>query len=602
LISSPRASTVTVSEIKDDYFPKIQLMEMPKPGMSTEADDSELNAAKSRIKPVPEVPAPKNKQGGSLNPPYRLRNFEGNDYSGGVPDDNDIAVSNTGQIISVSNSTLNVYDSTGKLVKGISLATFSQSLGLSQAKYDPRVLYDPEADRFIAVCLNGMDHNSTWVVIGFSQTNDPAGTWNLYKISGNPLSDSTWSDYPIIALTNSELVLTLNALQDNKTWQQGFKQDYIWEIDKSAGYAGKSLNTRIHSDILYNGANIRYICPVQGGSKLTGPETWYLSDKSFSNSSDSIFLLKLSGNLYDTTSILTVNLLHSTTGNYGVAPDAHQPSTKTVTRTLQTNDARILDAFIENNTIQFVGNSLTAAGRAGVMHGIVTNVSSVPSVSVKILGDTLECGYPSIAYAGIHTGDDDAIIFVDHSADTTNPGHSAVFYKAGAYSNVKRIYNGKTFATISGKNERWGDYSGIQRKYNEAGKAWVAGFYGRIVGSGISTFPGNATRISEIQSPYLPVPVGIDNQAPVTTSDLSVYPVPNRNYKPLRISFTADKEQYYNFSIYDLQGRLVADLLNEKAEEGKNEFSFSTTPLKKGIYFLNISSGQETISRKFVVE
>jgi hypothetical protein len=601
LIETPRSGTVNVSDINVDYFPKIQLIEMPKPGMATEEDDAELAAAKLRVRPEQNSGQSQYKQSATLKSPFRLRCFEGNSYNGGVPDDNDIAVSNTGMVLSVMNSSLNAYDSTGKLIKSVSLDAFSQSLGLSQGKYDPRVLYDPEADRFIAVCLNGFDDKTSQVIIGFSQTNDPAGTWNLYKISGNPLGDTTWSDYPIIALTKNEMFLTLNALQDNKTWQLGFKQDLIWQIDKSSGYNGQNLLTKVHSGIKYNGADVRYICPVQGGSGLTGPECYFISDKSFSNKCDSIFLLKISGTIADSTSKLSISLMHSKAGTYGVAPNAHQPSTVKVIRTLQTNDARILDAFIENNTIQFVGNSVTAAGKAGAMHGIITNVTGTPSVSIHILGDTLEYGYPSIAYAGLNKGDDDALIVVDHSADTTFPGNSAIFYRAGSYSNGKRLFNGTSFATLTSKDERWGDYSGAQRRYNAPGKAWVAAFYGRIVGSGFNAGPGNATRISEIQSPLLPDPAGIENEHGII-SGINVFPVPANSYRPLNIDFTAEQEQYYSFVIYDMQGREIARLLNEKVLPGKNRFIFSTGTLNKGAYLLKISSGVSSESRKFMVE
>ena len=99
----PRAGIVKVQDIKNDYFPKLQYIEMPKPGMSTEEDDSELNAAKARVHPIPGAPQPQNKQGGTLMTPNELRNFEGNSFDGGVPNDNNIAVSNAGKIVSARN-------------------------------------------------------------------------------------------------------------------------------------------------------------------------------------------------------------------------------------------------------------------------------------------------------------------------------------------------------------------------------------------------------------------------------------------------------------------------------------------------------------------
>ena len=601
IIVTPRQATVNLMQIKDDYFPKLQYMEMPRPGIVTEEDNAEMQAAKARIHPDPDATLPEYKQGSTLKSPVRVRDFEGNGYDGGVPDDNHIAISDSGRIVSVMNSSLNIYDTMGNVVKTVSLDAFSQSLGLTEGKYDPKVLYDPDMDRFIAVCLAGQDDQHTFAIIAFSQTNNPTGKWNLYKINGNPFKDTTWSDFPIIAVGKNELFLTLNAVQDNKTWQAGFRQSYIWQIDKTSGYKGDSLLTKLHSGIAYNGVNIRNICPVKGGSDLVGPQTYFISDKDFSNKTDSIFLLNISSTLSDPNSKLSISLLHSISGIYGIAPDAFQPTSTKVVRKLQTNDARVLDAFIENNTIQFVGNSVTAAGKAGAMHGIITNVSSSPSVTLHILGDTLEYGYPSIAYAGIKAGDDDALILVDHTSDTTYPGNSAIFYKSGSYSSAKRLFNGKTFTDISAPVERWGDYSEVQRKYNQPGKAWAAGYYGRIVGSGLNKLPGNATRISEIQSPFLPLPLGI-NPVQATINNMSVYPDPATVYTPLSVTFNNELEQYYSFRIYDMQGKIVADLLDDKVKEGKNMFTFSTYPLKPGVYTLSIKSDKEVVSKKFVVE
>jgi hypothetical protein len=235
------------------------------------------------------------------------------------------------------------------------------------------------------------------------------------------------------------------------------------------------------------------------------------------------------------------------------------------------------------------------------MHGIISNVSSAPSVSIDILGDTLEFGYPSLCYAGLSAGDDDAFIVVDHTSDTTNPGNSVIFYKNGAYSASKRLYSGNSIVNVLDSiADRWGDYSGVQRRYNEPGKAWAAAFYGSLIGTPPTTTHGEGARISEIQSPLLPHSA----IAPIKSgiSGVEMYPVPTSSYKPVNVIFTSPQDGYYDFRIYDIGGKLVTCLLREKVEEGKNRFTFSTSPLKPGIYMLSISSGQSAFTQKFVVE
>jgi hypothetical protein len=57
--------------------------------------------------------------------------------------------------------------------------------------------------------------------------------------------DSTWSDYPIIALSGSDLFLTFNQVRDNVSWTVGFKQSVIWQIDKTKGLRRRL--TRVHA-------------------------------------------------------------------------------------------------------------------------------------------------------------------------------------------------------------------------------------------------------------------------------------------------------------------------------------------------------------------
>jgi hypothetical protein len=46
---------------------------------------------------------------------------------------------------------------------------------------------------------------------------------------------------------------------------------------------------------------------------------------------------------------------------------------------------------------------------------------------------------------------------------------------------------------------------------------------------------------------------------------------------------------------------MVKVLLREKVKAGKNNFSFSTSPLSNGIYFLKVtSSNKEILTQKFI--
>src|SRR6185436_1112728 len=171
----------------------------------------------------------------------------------------------------------------------------------------PKAIYDPVADRFILVFLNGSTTTTSRIVICFSASNNPTGTWYFYTLNGNPNNDTTWSDYPAVSLTDSELFITVNSIIPNQPWQTGFAQTLAWQIDKQAGYNGDStMTSELWTNIKYNGTMIRYLCPVNGGSKPYGPHMYFLSNRNFGIQNDSIWLIEITGSKNDTNTKVTV--------------------------------------------------------------------------------------------------------------------------------------------------------------------------------------------------------------------------------------------------------------------------------------------------------
>ncbi|HRZ49628.1 MAG TPA: hypothetical protein P5338_09570, partial [Bacteroidales bacterium] len=109
--------------------------------------------------------------------PVVHRNFQGNAYSGSAPNDNTLAVSNGGQLISAINTNICFYDlSLDSLMKVVTLNKFASTLaGISTHQYDPKLLYDPDQDRFILVFLAGSSADAskkTNIIVAFSKTSD----------------------------------------------------------------------------------------------------------------------------------------------------------------------------------------------------------------------------------------------------------------------------------------------------------------------------------------------------------------------------------------------------------------------------------------------
>ncbi len=566
-----RLSSVNISKISVDW--EVQLNNLGSPFVAN-------NIYKSYLQNIKEETAKKYPRKTSFNGQFKnyeitssadtpvvVSEFEGNLFTinDGVPNDNTLAISNDGILVSAVNSNIYMFDiNNDTLLKKISLSGFSDTLGTFSHQYDPKLIYDPSENRFIIVYLAGFTDSTSNIVVGFSQTGDPTGFWNMYLLSGNPLNDTSWTDYPSVAISNCELFITVNLLKnmgDTGIWQNSFKQTIIWQIDKHNGYSGDSINTRLWENINYNGNPLRNLAPIQGGDNLYGPDMYLLSDKNFDISNDTIFIVHISDSLYNNP-ILTVTPVISDK-HYGMPPDARQSIQylpyDTIYNVLATNDARILGGFYQNGKIQFVANSIDhSTGYPAVYHGII-DMSDI-TVNANIISDTaLDFGYPNISYSGINS--DQAIITFNHTSPTVKPGFSGIYYNGNdEYSQRITIKEGSSYVNmLSGTYERWGDYTGSQRRVSEdTVRIWVSGFFGRKV----SVYYTSGTWIAELQNPA--------DEAINITKQLKVITYPNPADDIVNFKFELPKNAVIEISVFDTRGKLVKTLFNSEAKPPPN--------------------------------
>lgn len=499
--------------------------------------------------------------------------FQGNGFNNGTPADNEVAIGNDGKLISVQNSTVFRYNTTTGTGMGTqSLTLFFSSLGVTANKYDPKVLYDPQSNRYILVCLAGSVSSNSHILVGFSNSDSINGTWNLYEFPGNPFNDTLWTDYPMIAVNNNELFITVNLLHDNQPWQTGFEETIIWQVNKWDGYNGDSLRTELHSGINTNGRPIRNLCPVEAGG-LPGPTNgmYFLSDRNLDASNDTIFLVHISDTANSPAQVVTATMLESNISYFAPIP-ADQPGSGGF---LQTNDARILGAFMENNIIQFVCSTLdTATGNNGIYHGIIQSPAISPALTAYIYADTaLDYGYPNIAWTGYTNTDNSAMIMILHSGPTVNPGFSVLQVDgAGDFSPRLQVKAGLGAVSLITGDERWGDYTGIQRKYDQGGTCWVNGYYGLANGT-------HSTWVAEIGRS---ADVGISSEESIT--DHAVFPNPFEDN--INLTFSIAEHKFIRFAVYDMQGRLTEILVEDEFRAGKHLLSFNTAGLAPGAYII----------------
>ncbi len=596
----------SIVDIHDDFFPGI-----------TKLNPLELNPEFNRLFKLKELVEKKYpRKDNDVKAPGELSSdsvlighgFKGNSYGSNTPNDNTIAISNSGVLLSAINCSLNFYQtSNDSLLKSVSLQAFSDSLGLAASKYDPKVLYDPSTDRFIVVYLSGFNDSTSNIVIGFSDSSNPLGAWNLYALPGDPLLDTSWTDFPAIAVSDSELFITVNLLRNDASWQTAFKQTVIWQVNKTNGFQGDSLNMRLWYNINYDGINIRNLHPVPGGNASYGNKMFLLSNRNFSLQCDSVFLLELSNTMYDPDVDLSVSLLQLDV-KYGMPPNGRQNHSSNM---LATNDARALGAFFHNNQIQYVTNSVdTLTGSAAIFHGIIRNIDGQRILHGNILSEpACDFGYPNISLLDVVGDDCKSMISFDHTGiSNLFPGVSAVIYSGNSLYSARRVIkSGTSYIDVLTGADRWGDYTGSQIKYNEPGKVWISGTFGTTLP--IINYKINGTWIAELYAGQTTDNIQVSN----SISSLQLFPNPSTANQTVFVKFNISKSSYITFSLFDMKGNETdlsfnetfgqsgKEILKRKLKAGDYEFSFSTNNLKTGTYLLQIKDHfGEQITKKII--
>ncbi|NVK05760.1 MAG: T9SS type A sorting domain-containing protein [Flavobacteriia bacterium] len=503
-----RGPDFTPREIEPSFNPRITSLEAPDAmHWRSQLNQIKIEAAErfQTVTPSPQLkqtaPQPSLGWGTEIYRVFTTIGTTGPLYAG-IPNDNALAVSNDGIVLTAVNSLIWAWDLQNDTVHIVNSYVGLDAVGPdanNDRGFDPKLMYDEDADRFILVFLKNNSPNNSKIAVCFSSTNDPNDPWYTYILPGNPLNNDRWTDFPAMSTTEDHLYITGNLIIPNVSWQVGFDGSIIWQLDKKAGFAGDStIGNRLHHDIKFGDKFIRNLHCVKGydGEIDTA---YFLSNRNFDIQNDSIFVLSLHSDLTEPED-LRIRVRKSDTP-YGVPPNGRQQDTdqNDPTDGLQTNDARVLGAIrMSNGDIQFVSTTRNFNNqRAAIYHGTLHNAGFSNSyITADIITDPIrDYGYPNLAWTGNEECDNEVIIGFNHTSPVDFAGMSAVYYSNDAdYSDVLEIKAGDNYVQRLNGGDRWGDYFGIQTYYPEPGKVFVSGFYGTATRS-------NTAYIAELTSP-----------------------------------------------------------------------------------------------------
>ncbi|MBK9722539.1 MAG: T9SS type A sorting domain-containing protein [Saprospiraceae bacterium] len=494
------------------------------------------------------------------------------DIDGSCPNDNTIAVSKAGRIMSMMNEFVGIYNSQGNKINVYTLNDFFNGF-ISETVCDPKVEYDPVADRFF-MFIQGCNEDPQNIAFGFSQTNDPNGNWAIYLFESDGLNDGSWSDYPKIAVNRDEVFISLNLFGRGASGK--YKQSIMYQLNKADGYASKTLRYKI-----WSGFQPGTILPIRSGANgQYGPGVYAV--QASAGGSDYFYFYDITGSLSDPNSKLLYQKL--STVAYEPSGNAYQLGT---TIRLDIGDCRLQDGYYQDGLIHFVF-SADDQGFSGVRyHRLNPVMLDANAFEIFSSSDLRDYCYPSIAPFSNNVNDKSAIIHFTSSGENHYPDIRAkLFYNDFSSATSIRVKVGpgpQENCYNSTKNyARWGDYTGTARQYNASvPTVWVAGSVGNNINGKWWTY------IAEL---YSSPTATIEKKL---TQEIVLFPNPVEDRLHLEIQVKQQLKVY--FILKDEQGKTISKMYEGILMTGENKFSFSTSALSNGIYFLSIETEKHEI-------
>jgi hypothetical protein len=297
--------------------------------------------------------------------PAPSASFLASDDTGRLPPDTHGAVG-LNHLMVVHNGRVRIQNRTGGVISSVSLIGFWAALPNAPTDvFDPKVLYDPYANRWMLTAAAERRSAGSSVMMAVSQTSDPTGNWNVYRVDADS-TDLRWADYPSIGFNKDWIVVQMNMFPISETDTTLSFISHLYVFNKANLYAGgQGLYTLIKAPNLGG-----TIVPAITHDPLVS--TLYLLQNWNGSSGGSGYL-----GLYRITGAVGAEVLNVANGTFPTlvgTPNPWSSSTPEVsgstdfapqlssTLKVQNNDSRIQNLVYRNNSLWGVHTVFLPAG------------------------------------------------------------------------------------------------------------------------------------------------------------------------------------------------------------------------------------------------
>ena len=405
--------------------------------------------------------------------------------------------------------------------------------------FDPKVIYDPYSNRFIAVALQESDAggsfndtNKSNILIAVSSP-DTGGalTWKYTSINSDVIANGadSWADYPGLSVDGTGNIYVTANLFDHATGNyQGSRLWTIAENDIVTGAAGTdataSGKATIYDPSVLSGATsagsseLFTLMPAQllpgSGAFATPSGTYLVSYDGASNSQGQVLnVIEVTPNGSGGFSFTSkqINLGNIDAAGQFASFTAPQLGTS---RTIDAGDDRVYSVVFRNGLLYATTTVKSPSTGFTTAHYFQINASNPASLSLVSQGDVsgasigsgVRTYYPSIS---VDANGDFAIGF---SASGPN-NYASAYYEAYKYNATTNTWTldsptllaggvASYYRTFGGGDNRWGDFSSIVADPSNPSTFWVYNEYAWTHGTQISGENGRwATQVGEFTLP-----------------------------------------------------------------------------------------------------
>jgi hypothetical protein len=406
--------------------------------------------------------------------PALQQSFEGIAQTTLTPPDNDVATGPS-HVVAVVNARFAFYDKCGTNLYESNFATFVGNS--TDFIFDPKVIYDTWSGRWFMICC--VRNNSTlnsWVLILYSDDNNPMGAWGYYYLDFRNLgvASNFWADYDDIGTDATGIYISANM--------------FDWSSPSNIFQYSKLLCIKT-SDLIDGGTWCGWVFwnmtnPADATKAFTLRPTvmhswpgfhWLVNSVSYGGSF--ITLWKVSGDQCTGPTLTSYNI---PTSLYDDPPAALQPNGSYV----DCGDARLLNAVYYSANI-WTGHAIRYNwGEPTDRSNIQVFQFNPNTLALNYEGSFgapgLYYAYPAVEFDTSLNG----IVAFSRAGPAENPGSRYVDLPAGGPWGGSSLlaagassYTGSSDAGTINDPYRWGDYYGAALDPSDNRTIWMYGEY-----------------------------------------------------------------------------------------------------------------------------